>query len=41
MSATFKKLIKAVRDGDEVECARLLKLETADLHEKDNYVRVL
>ena len=37
MVATFKKLIKAVRDGDVVECARLLKLKTADIHKKDNY----
>ena len=34
--ATFNKLIKAARDGDEVECARLLKLKTAYIHKKDN-----
>jgi hypothetical protein len=36
MTSTFNKLIKAVRDGDEVECARVLKLKTTDIHKKDN-----
>ena len=39
MASTFSKLIKAVRDGDEVECARVLKLKTADIHKKGIYGR--
>ena len=36
MASTFKQLINAVRDGDEVECARVLELQNADIHKKDN-----
>ena len=36
MASTFNLLIKAVQDGDEVECARVLKLQNADIHKKDN-----
>ena len=32
--STFNKLIKAVQGGDEVECARVLGLKTADINKK-------